>query len=206
MSPPPLSSNSDTPQNLERAHEPKVKIGCCCLPPKRVELTVNSKKETNGRIKMGQRSNGLLLFTPWKSRTNSEQQEKTNGPRFKMGQESKWAKGQDGLLVFIPWKSRTIKQWTARKKQMAGSKWDKGQMGCCCLPPERVELTVKSKKKQMGQGLKWAKSQNGPRVKMGYCCLPPERVELIVNSKKETNGRVKRGQDSRWAAVVEIDC
>ena len=39
---------------------------------------------------------------------------------------------------------------------------------------------------------------------MGYCCLPPERVELTVNSKKETNGRVKIGQESRWAAVVEF--
>ena len=41
---------------------------------------------------------------------------------------------------------------------------------------------------------------------MGYCCLPPERVELTVNSKKETNGRVKMGQESIWAAVVEIGC
>ena len=31
-------------------------MGCCCLPPKRVELTVNSKKETNSRVKMGQES------------------------------------------------------------------------------------------------------------------------------------------------------
>ena len=38
---------------------------------------------------------------------------------------------------------------------------------------------------------------------MGYCCLPPERVKLTVNSKKETNGRIKMGQESRWAAVVE---
>ena len=60
----------------------------------------------------------------------------------------------------------------------------------------------------MGQGLKWAKSQNGPGVKMvqesklaksqngpkvnmgqrfeiGYCCLPPKRVELTLHSKKE---------------------
>ena len=35
-------------------------------------------------------------------------------------------------------------------------------------------------------------------------CLPPDRVELTVNSKKETNGRIKMGQQSRWAAVVEI--
>ena len=37
---------------------------------------------------------------------------------------------------------------------------------------------------------------------MGHCCLPPERVKLTVSSKKETNGRVKMGQESRWATVV----
>ena len=37
---------------------------------------------------------------------------------------------------------------------------------------------------------------------MGYFCFHPEIVELTVNSKKETNGRVKMGQESRWAAVV----
>ena len=51
-------------------------------------------------------------------------------------------------------------------------------------------------------GSKWAKGQDGPRVKMDYCCLPPERVELTVNNKKETNSRVKIGQESRGAAVV----
>ena len=71
-------------------------------------------------------------------------------------------------------------------------------MGYWCLPPERVEVTVNSKKEtngmvKMGQGSKWAKSQNGPRINMGYCCLPPERVELTVNSKRDTNRRVKMG-------------
>ena len=42
----------------------------------------------------------------------------------------------------------------------------------------------------------------GPRVKTGCCCLPNERVELTVNSEKETNGRVRTGKESRWAAVV----
>ena len=41
---------------------------------------------------------------------------------------------------------------------------------------------------------------------MGYCCLPSETVERTVNNKKETNGRVKTGQESKWAAVVEIGC
>ena len=34
----------------------KFKMGCCCLPPDRVNLTVNSKKETKGRVKMDQES------------------------------------------------------------------------------------------------------------------------------------------------------
>ena len=219
-------------------------MGCCCLPPDRVKLTVNSKKETNSRVKMGKESRWasviyplkeskwdkghyeLLLFTPWQSQTNSEQQGQ-NGQRVKMGQESRWAsviyplkeskwgfcclppdriklavnskketnnrvkmgqrsrwasviyplnkskwwKGHYGLLVEWNW------QWTARKKQTAGSKWAKGQDGLLLFTP-------------------W-KSQNG-----GCCCLPPDRVKLIVNSKKETNSRVKMGEGSRWASVI----
>ena len=81
--------------------------------------------------KRGEDHYGLLLFTPWHSETNSEQQERNkqqgqNGPRVKMGfcplppdrvklavnskkkqtAGSKWAKGQDGLLLFTPWKSQ----------------------------------------------------------------------------------------------------
>ena len=41
---------------------------------------------------------------------------------------------------------------------------------------------------------------------MGHCCLPSERVELTVSSKKETTGRVRMGEELRWAAVVEISC
>ena len=95
---------------------------------------------------------------------------------------------------------------------MVGSKWTKSQdrprinMGCCCLPPERVERTVNSKKEEngrakMGQESRWTESQDRPRIKMSCCCLPPQRVELTVNSKIETNGRVKMGEESRWAAV-----
>ena len=78
-------------------------------------------------------------------------------------------------------------------------------MSYCCLLPERVELTVNSKKEtngkvKMGQGSKWAEGQDG------YFCLPPERAQLTVNSKKETNDRVKIGQESRWVSVVEISC
>ena len=61
-------------------------------------------------------------------------------------------------------------------------------MGSCYLAPDRVKLTVNRKKKQTS-GSKWAKSQNGPRVKIGFCFLPPDRVKLSVNSKgKQTTG------------------
>ena len=81
---------------------PRVKMGCSCLPPERVEVTVNSKKETNGMVKVGHGSKwakgqvGLLLFTSCKSRTKNKQLERNkfqgqNGPRDKIGQESRWA-------------------------------------------------------------------------------------------------------------------
>ena len=73
--------------------------------------------------------------------------------------------------------------------------WDWGQngpkvkMGYCCLPPERVELTVNSKK------------ETNCRVKMGYCCLPPERVELTVNIKKK-----REMAGSNWAESHDGHC
>ena len=75
-----------------------------------------------------------------------------------MGQGSKWAKGQDGILLFTPpppkkkEKSRTISEQQERKSGRV-------KMGHCCLPPERVKLTVNSKKKQIA-GSKWAKGQD----------------------------------------------
>ena len=57
-------------------------MGSCCLPHDRVKPAVNSKKETNSKVKMGKGSrwakgqNGLSLFTP---------------ERVKMGQRSLWA-------------------------------------------------------------------------------------------------------------------
>ena len=50
---------------------PRVKTGFCSLPPDRVKLAVNSKKETNSRVKMGKGQDGLLLFTPWKSQNGA---------------------------------------------------------------------------------------------------------------------------------------
>ena len=142
---------------------------------------MNSKKETNSRVKMGQGSRWasviyplkeskwgkdhyrLLLFTPWQSETSSEQQEINkqqgqNGQRVKMGsviyplKKSKW-----GLLLFTPWQSQTDSEQQERNKQ---------------------------------QG------QNGPKVKMGFCSLPPDRVKLAVKSKK------KQTAGSRWASVI----
>ena len=45
--------------------------------------------------------------------------------------ESKWAKGQGGLLLFTPRQSQNGKRF---------------KMGCCCLPFDRVNLAVNSKK------------------------------------------------------------
>ena len=62
-----------------------------------------------------------------------------------MGQESKWANGQNGPRL---------------------------KMGYCSLPPERVELTLNSKKETNGR-VKMRQESNRPKVKMGCCCLPP---------------------------------
>ena len=130
----------------------KVIMGCCCLPPDRVKQAVNSKKETNSRVKMGKASrwasviyplkkskSGMLLFTPWQSQTNNEQQEKTNS-RVKMGKESKWAKGQDGLLFFTPWQSQTSSEQQARKNKQQGQNVQRVKMGFCYLPPDKVKM------------------------------------------------------------------
>ena len=64
--------------------------------PERVEVTMNSKNETNGRVKIGQGSRWATVVYALKSRTNSEHQE-----RNKLhGQNG--LSGQDGLLLFTP--------------------------------------------------------------------------------------------------------
>ena len=95
---------------------------------------MNIKKETNGRVKMGEESRWAAVVYPLKESNNSEQQERNtwqgqNGPivkmgccclppesvestmnsnknndMVKMGQQSKWAKGHDGLLLLTPMK------------------------------------------------------------------------------------------------------
>ena len=75
-------------------------MGCCCLPPDRGKLAVNSKKETNSRVKMGKGSRwASVILPPEKSQ---------NGPRVIMGfviyplKVSKWDKDHYGLLLFTP--------------------------------------------------------------------------------------------------------
>ena len=76
------------------------KWGCCCLPPSRVKLTVNSKKETNSRVKMGKESKwgkghyGLLLFTytPDRVKLPVNSKKETNG------------KVKIGFCYLPPWK------------------------------------------------------------------------------------------------------
>ena len=152
----------------------RVKMGCCCLPPGWVKLTVNSKKEINSRVKMGRVKMGqgsrlasviyplkeskwdkshyeLLLFIPWQSQTNSEQQ------------------GQNGLLLFTPCLSQTNSEQQERNKQQGQmgqqSRWasvtyplKESKWGFCCLPPDRVKLAMNSKKEKQTAGSKWAKS------------------------------------------------
>ena len=141
-----------------------------------------------------------MLFIPWQSQTNSEQQERNkqqgqNGPRVKIGF---CCLPPDRVKPTVNSKKET----NSRVKMDKESKWAMSQdrlllftpwksqngrkviMSCCCLPPDRVKLIVNS------------------RVKMGLCYLALDRVKLTVNSKKETNSRVKMGKGSRWASVI----
>ena len=113
--------------------------GFCCLPPDRVKLSVNSKNETNSRLKMSKVSR-LLLFTPWKSQTNSEQQERI----------SWWA------AVVYPWQSQTSVIYPLKE-----SKWDKGHCGLLLFTPWQSETSSEQQEKQssmvkMGKGSRWA--------------------------------------------------
>ena len=65
-------------------------------------------------------------------------------------------------------------------------------MGCCCLAPDKVKLTVNSKE-ETNSRVKMVKESKWARVKMGFCSLPPDRVKLAVNSKK------KQTAGSKWA-------
>ena len=105
-----------------------------------------------GRVKMG-----WCCLPPNRIKLTVKSKKETNN-RVKMGKESKCTKGQDGLLFFTSWQSQTA--LNSKKKQTAGSKWEKSQ-DFCYFPPERVKLTVNSKKEtnsrvKMGQGSRWA--------------------------------------------------
>ena len=113
---------------LKESKWAKGKMSCCCLPPDRVKVTVNNKKET-----------------AW----------------------SKWAKGQDGL-AFLPServKMIQVSRWAGviypLKSQTNSERQERVRMDCYCLPPEKVKLTVHTKKEtnsrvKMGQGSRWA--------------------------------------------------
>ena len=92
-------------------------MGFCYLAPDRVKLTVNSKKETNSRVKMGKESKwarwasviyslkeskwAAVVYPLTESKLTVNSKKETNS-RVKMGKESKWANSQDGLLLFTP--------------------------------------------------------------------------------------------------------
>ena len=78
----------------------RFKMGCCCLPLYRVNLAVNSKKETKGKVKMDEGVKmGLCYLAPDTVKLTVDSKKETN-IRVKMGKESNWAKGQDRLLLF----------------------------------------------------------------------------------------------------------
>ena len=108
-------------------------MGCCCLPPDRVKLAVNSKKETNSRVKMGKGSRWASVIYPLK--------------------ESKW-----GCCCLPPDRVKLIvnskKETNSRVKMGKESKWARVKMGFRSLPPDRVKLAVNSKKKQTGPRVK----------------------------------------------------
>ena len=78
-------------------------MDCCCLPPDRVKLAVNSKKETNSRVKMGKGSGwvsviyclkesnwGCCCLPPDRVKLIVNSKKETNS-RVKMGQGSRLA-------------------------------------------------------------------------------------------------------------------
>ena len=99
-------------------------MGFCSLPPDRVKLAVNSKKETNSRVKMGKESKwakvkmGFCYLPPDRVKLAVNSKKETNS-RVKIGKESKWAKVKMGFC-YLPLKE---------------SKWDKGQYELLLFTP-----------------------------------------------------------------------
>ena len=111
-------------------------MSCCCLPPDRVKVIVNS------RVKMG-----LCHLAPDRVKLTVNNKKETNS-RVKMGKESKWAKGQDGLLLFSP-------------PPLKESKWGKDHYGPLLFTPWQSETSSEQQEKtnsrvKMGKGSRWA--------------------------------------------------
>ena len=69
-------------------------MGCCCSPPESVKPSVNSKKETNGRVKWAKGQNGPRVKVAKcengpRVKLTANSKKETN-VRVKMGQESRW--------------------------------------------------------------------------------------------------------------------
>ena len=117
-----------------------------------MKLAVNSKKETNSRVKMGQGSRWASVIYPLK--------------------ESKWGRGHYGLLLFTPWQNETSSEQQERNKQQ-GQNGQRVKMGFCYLPPEKVKMGLllftpwQSQTNSEQQERNKQQGQNGQRVKMG---------------------------------------
>ena len=148
-------------------------MGWCHLPPERVKLTVNTKKELGW---------AAVVYPLKESKTNTEWT-----PRKKQTAGSRWAKGQDGLSLFTPWKSQN---------------GPRVKMGCCCLPPDRVKLTVNSKKNKR-QG------QNGPRILWWKSAVKTIESNWAKRSQVGPDPfwlRVKLGQGVKMGRNTKIIC
>ena len=109
-------------------------MGCCCLSHDRVKLTVNSKKETNSRVKMGQGSRCASVLSPDRVKLAVSSRKETNS-RVKMGKESrlasviyplkksKWDRGHYQLLLFTPWQSQTDSEQQGQDGLVLFSPW-----------------------------------------------------------------------------------
>ena len=156
---------------------------------------------------------GLLLFTPWQSQINGEQQEKNkqqgiNRQRVKMGQRVKIdfcslppdrvklavnskenkQQGQDGLLLFTPLKSQNVlllfTPWQSKTNWTARKK---DRVGSNC-----------AKRSQVGPGPFWLGDN---RVKLGQ----KESSWAWVNlGQAHFDSESNRAKESRWVGTVRL--
>ena len=164
----------------------------------RVNLAVNSNKETKGRVKMG-----LCYLAPDRVKLTVNSKKETNS-RVKMGKESKWAKGQDGLQLFTP--DRVKLAVNSKKNKQQGPNGPRVKMGfcylppervkmyCCCLPPDRVKLTEQQERNK-GQGQIGLKG-----VKLGLAHFDSETIESNW-AKRSQVGPGSSGPGPFWLEV-----